>query len=109
MNPYHINKKRLKAIAQERNLVFNPDETRVEKLIGIMTENYKAVGEYICPCKQKNKPPVKGVDTACPCQEMMDEIRRDGHCHCRLFYTSETAEALSNRKASSNCCGCGNK
>lgn len=106
MEEYDNNMKRLKAIAQERKVVFNPDEARVQKVVGTMTENYIATGEYICPCKQKHKPPVKGLDTLCPCSGMMDEIAIDGHCHCRLFYTHETAEADQKGKAStdSSCC-----
>lgn len=106
MEEYDNNMKRLKAIAQERKVVFNPDEARVQKVVGTMTENYIATGEYICPCKQKHKPPIKGLDTLCPCPGMMDEIARDGHCHCWLFYTPEAAEADQEEKTFTNRCCC---
>ncbi|NQU25133.1 MAG: hypothetical protein HQ567_27925 [Candidatus Nealsonbacteria bacterium] len=43
------------------------------------------------PCKQENKPPVKGQDTLCPCPEIMDEVSAEGHCFCRLFFTPQAA------------------
>jgi ferredoxin-thioredoxin reductase catalytic subunit len=67
----------------------NPDPERVKKVVGLMTANFEAVGEYICPCKQQNKPPVKGADTLCPCPEMGMEIEESGHCFCRLFVAPE--------------------
>lgn len=89
MEAYEENVKRLKAIAEKKGLILNPDDERVKKVAGLMTENYLAVGEYVCPCKQKNKPPLKGKDILCPCPEMDEEVEKEGHCHCRLFYTQE--------------------
>lgn len=91
MNLYAKNLIRIQKIANDRNLVLNLDQARKQKVISLMTENFKAVGEYICPCKQKNKPPVKGEDILYPCPDMMAEIARDGHCHCRLFFSPEAA------------------
>lgn len=104
MTLYEENLIRLKRVAQKRGLVFNPDQARVEKVVGLMTENFKMVGEYVCPCKQRNKPPVKGKDILCPCTDMMDEIARDGHCYCCLFFTPEAA-SLSNDTQKKSCCG----
>ena len=104
MTAYDENVRRLMRIANEKNLVFNPDPARLQKVIGLMTENFEAVGEYICPCKQTNKPPVRGQDILCPCPDMMDEIAKDGHCHCRLFYTPEVADDQKNQKNESGCC-----
>ena len=74
MNAYETNLQRLTAIANKKNLVLNPDKARIEKVVGSMTKNFEAVGEYVCPCKQTNHPPVKGKDVLCPCPDMMDEI-----------------------------------
>ena len=93
MPEYENNYRRLQAIAGGRKLVLNPDEARVQKVVGLMTENFKAVGEYVCPCKQQHKPPVKGQDILCPCPEMMDEVSADGCCFCKLFFSSEAAAA----------------
>ncbi|HOW72295.1 MAG TPA: ferredoxin-thioredoxin reductase catalytic domain-containing protein [Phycisphaerae bacterium] len=87
MSPsYEKNLRRLTKIAAETGLRLNPDEARAQKVVGLMAENYHAVGEWICPCKQQHKPAQKGMDKACPCPEWLDEIAKDGHCFCRLFF-----------------------
>ncbi|MBN1911388.1 MAG: hypothetical protein JW818_16715 [Pirellulales bacterium] len=86
MEAYDENLRRLQAVAEKEGLILNPDQERVQKVVGLMTENFTAVGEYVCPCKQQHKPPVKGADTLCPCPEMMDEVAQEGHCFCRLFF-----------------------
>ena len=93
MTAYNKNLRRIQVIAKEKKLILNPDPARVQKVVGLMTENFEAVGEYICPCNQKNKPPIKGRDILCPCPDMMDEVAKDGHCFCRLFFTPEAAKA----------------
>jgi ferredoxin-thioredoxin reductase catalytic subunit len=76
---------RLRGIAAERGYVLNPDAARVEKVAGLMAQNHAAVGEWICPCKQKSRPPVKGADITCPCPTLAEEVAAAGACHCRLF------------------------
>lgn len=94
MNPaYETNLTRLQTIAREHQLELNPDAARVQKVVGLMTENFAAVGEYVCPCKHEHKPPQKGLDKTCPCPEWLDEVAQDGHCFCRLFYAPEKAGA----------------
>lgn len=88
---YEKNLARVETIAKEKGLVLNPDKARVQKVVGLMTDNYSAVGEYVCPCKQQYKPPVKGQDILCPCPQIDKEVADDGHCFCRLFYTEEAA------------------
>jgi ferredoxin-thioredoxin reductase catalytic subunit len=83
---YETNYTRISRIASENNLVLNPDAERVRKVVGGMAANYDRVQEWVCPCKQKTKPAVRGQDKTCPCPEWLDEIRKDGHCACRLFY-----------------------
>jgi ferredoxin-thioredoxin reductase catalytic subunit len=105
MSLYDENLKRIQTIAQANNLVLNPDEARIQKVVGNMTKNYEAVGEYICPCKQTHHPPVQGKDVLCPCPDMMDEIARVGRCHCKLFYTPDAAiEAKKDQPNESGCC-----
>jgi len=86
MGEYKRNLERIQRIAEAKGLVLNSDNGRVEKVVGLMTENFEAVGEFICPCKQKNRPPIKGADILCPCPEMDGEIEKEGHCYCMLFF-----------------------
>jgi len=88
---YGRNIERLKRLAGENGLVLNPDGARVEKVAGLMADNHDLVGEWVCPCKQENRSPVRGVDKTCPCPEWLEEVEQDGCCGCRLFYSPEEA------------------
>jgi ferredoxin-thioredoxin reductase catalytic subunit len=88
---YETNLARLDTIASEHGLVLNPDAARVRKVVGLMTESFLAVGEYVCPCKQQYKPAQKGLDKTCPCPEWLEEVAEEGHCFCRLFFTPAKA------------------
>lgn len=85
MDTYQTNLHRLRLVATERGLKLNPDASRVEKVAGLMVRNFDAVGEWICPCKQKTRPAAKGCDITCPCPTLAAEIAAAGSCHCRLF------------------------
>ncbi len=88
---YGRNIESLKRLAGENGLVLNPDGARLEKVAGLMAENRDLVGEWVWPCKQENRPAVRGGDRICPCPEWLDEVDRDGCCGCRLFYSPEEA------------------
>jgi len=61
-----------------------------------MAENKRKYGRYFCPCKQHY--PVKpGIDPICPCESFRDEISRDGHCECHIFF-DEAAEVQAKRR-----------
>lgn len=77
--------KRVRALAAKHALALNHDKERVEKVVGLMTENYVDEGKYFCPCKQSD-PLDPEKDVVCPCPEWQSEIAADGHCFCRLFY-----------------------
>lgn len=82
---YDRNLSRVREIAAQHGYLLNPDEERIRKVVGLMTMNHSEFGKYYCPCKQ-NHPlePVK--DVLCPCPEIQEEIAKDGHCFCKLFY-----------------------
>ena len=84
---------RVSEIAKEKELRLNPDEERVMKVVGLMTNNFVDTGKHICPCKQ-SRPINPAKDVTCPCPSWEDEIGRDGHCFCCLFFAkpSETQE-----------------
>lgn len=72
-------------VAVKNGYAMNPDEERVEKVLGLMTENLVATGKPYCPCKQSDPLNLK-KDVICPCPDWKKEIEKDGHCFCRLFY-----------------------
>jgi len=84
-NGYNENFRRLEKIVNEKGYVFNPDKKRLNKVVGLMTRNFKEFGKYYCPCKQHH-PLDQEVDLLCPCEELDKEIEKYGHCTCKVFY-----------------------
>ena len=91
MSEYEDNLSRLNKIADKMGLILNPNEARVQRVIGKMTHHFITMGENVCPCKQTTPHPQKGKEILCPCDDLADEIRREGRCHCRLFYSADRA------------------
>ncbi|MCK5786989.1 MAG: ferredoxin:thioredoxin reductase [Candidatus Sabulitectum sp.] len=75
---------RSEKIAEKAGFILNPDKERVEKVVGLMTMNLAAEGDYYCPCKQSH-PLDRDKDVLCPCPDIKEEIDKDGMCFCRLF------------------------
>ncbi|HOO96241.1 MAG TPA: ferredoxin-thioredoxin reductase catalytic domain-containing protein [Caldisericia bacterium] len=75
----------VKKIAQSKSVKLNPDDERVEKVVGLMTNNLVETGKMFCPCKQSH-PIDTHKDVICPCGDCDAEIEKDGHCFCKLFY-----------------------
>lgn len=82
---YNENLTRIRRIAQDHGYILNPNVERLRKVIGLMTMNKIEFGKYYCPCKQSH-PLDMQIDVLCPCPEMRDEIAKDDHCFCKLFY-----------------------
>jgi ferredoxin-thioredoxin reductase catalytic chain len=85
---YAANLGRVQTIGRDKGCVLNPDEERVKKVVGLMTRNYLEFGKYYCPCKQSH-PLDPEQDVLCPCPTLEDEVAKEGHCYCRLFYVAE--------------------
>ena len=85
---YKKNFSRLERIAGEKKYGFNTDKERVNKVVGLMTKNFKEFRDYYCPCKQHH-PLDREADPLCPCEELNSEIDENGHCICRLFYSKK--------------------
>jgi ferredoxin-thioredoxin reductase catalytic subunit len=85
---YDALRKDLEEVATRAGYVLNPDGGRLEKVLGLMTENLVLTGKRFCPCKQSH-PLDPGRDVVCPCPEWKREIETEGHCFCRLFFVRE--------------------
>jgi ferredoxin-thioredoxin reductase catalytic subunit len=88
---YRTNLNRLMGIARLTGCILNADDERRNKVIGLMTRNFKDFGRYYCPCKQSH-PLDPAKDILCPCAEIEEELAAEGHCFCRLFYKPAAAE-----------------
>ncbi len=82
---YNDNLERVKNIANSKNYILNPDQARLEKVVGLMTLNCQKFGKYYCPCKQSH-PLDPNKDVLCPCLDLDNEVAKDGNCFCKLFF-----------------------
>jgi ferredoxin-thioredoxin reductase catalytic subunit len=89
MTTYDENLLRLMQVALEHRLIFNPDRERVDKVVGLMSDNFDQYSLYYCPCKQSH-PLDTSKDVTCPCPELDAEIAETGYCFCKLFFAAET-------------------
>jgi ferredoxin-thioredoxin reductase catalytic subunit len=88
---YNENLSRINRIAQGSNYVLNPDQERLQKVVGLMTMNHNEFSKYYCPCKQSH-PLDPQKDVLCPCAPLAAEVRKDGHCFCKLFFQKRQKE-----------------
>lgn len=82
---YNATLKRAQTCAAKAGWRLNDDTERVEKVIGLMTQNFTTAGNYYCPCKQTHPLDPKN-DVACPCPEIKAELDDGGSCFCKLFF-----------------------
>jgi ferredoxin-thioredoxin reductase catalytic subunit len=85
---YNENLERISKIAAEHGYTLNPDQERLQKVVGLMTMNQNEFGKYYCPCKQSH-PLDTEKDELCPCPPLADEVQKDGYCFCKLFYKKQ--------------------
>ena len=88
---YNNNLQRVEKLAASNGHQLNPDEERLKKVVGLMTMNFLEFGKYYCPCKQSH-PLDPDKDLLCPCAELEDEVTKDGHCFCQLFFHRKSKE-----------------
>lgn len=72
--------------AERNGFKLNPNQEMVKRLIKGMLENEKKYGARYCPCRRISGNPEEDKPKICPCQWHREEIERDGHCFCGLFY-----------------------
>ena len=78
--------------AKKNGWVLNPDKNVLNTVIRGLVRNRKKYGEQYCPCRLRSGDKEKDTVIICPCIWHKDEIARDGHCHCRLYYREGDAE-----------------
>ena len=72
--------------AQAHGFRLNPDRAVVEKIITGLLANEKKYGERYCPCRRVSGNPEEDKPKICPCLYHQEEIKKDGHCLCQLFF-----------------------
>jgi len=75
--------------ARKTGCRLNPDPEVVESLITALAKRAERFGQPYCPCRVATGDPEKDKAIICPCIYHVEEIARQGICHCRLFCSAE--------------------
>ena len=75
-----------KAIARKNGWTLNPDDDHLSIVIRGLVRNKKKFGRPYCPCRLRSGDEERDRAIECPCIYHKDEIAKDGHCHCLLYY-----------------------
>lgn len=82
-------RKRLTSHAIEHQIRLNPEEETVSGVIKAMVMRREKYGKLYCPCRRVTGNAETDDKIICPCVYHLEEIARDGHCHCHLFVAAE--------------------
>jgi ferredoxin-thioredoxin reductase catalytic subunit len=74
------------AIARKNGWILNPDADHLNIVIRGLVRNKKKFGRPYCPCRLRSGDEERDRAIECPCVYHKDEIAKDGHCHCLLYY-----------------------
>ena len=79
-------RKEYEEYAKEKGLKLNPNEKIVEGIIRALILRERQFGEKYCPCRKMSNDKKKDKKIICPCVDHIEEIEKDGHCFCNLFF-----------------------
>jgi len=75
-----------KKYADNAGYMLNPDEKIREMVLEGLARNKIKYGYRYCPCRRLEGSYDVDKYKICPCKWHKEEIERDGHCHCTLFF-----------------------
>ncbi|MDD5148518.1 MAG: ferredoxin-thioredoxin reductase catalytic domain-containing protein [Candidatus ainarchaeum sp.] len=64
----------------------NKDKKMLEIVIAALAKKQEKHGRPYCPCRVFTGKAEEDEKIACPCIFHIEEIKKDGHCKCRLFF-----------------------
>jgi ferredoxin-thioredoxin reductase catalytic subunit len=79
-------KKQYSEYAKSNGFQLNPDEKSVERVIRGLLANEQKYGKKYCPCRRVTGDEAEDAKKICACVWHKDEIKKDGHCLCQLYY-----------------------
>jgi len=71
--------------AKKKGLKLNSNRKIVEAIVKGLLMNEKKYGAIYCPCRPVTGNAEEDRKIICPCVYHIDEIKKDGKCHCGLF------------------------
>ncbi len=91
MNDINTDKMRevVQKYADENGFFLNSNTKQLETVLKGLVRNEEKYGEQYCPCRIRSGDHEKDKDIICPCVYHKDEIRKDGKCHCNLYFAKE--------------------
>ena len=78
-----------KAYAKKQGFVLNPDTKQVGNIVKGLVRIKSKFGRPYCPCRIRTGDEEKDRKIECPCAYHEDEITKQGHCHCNLYFKPE--------------------
>ena len=79
--------------AEKNGWVLNPDEQERTTVLHGLASNREQFGKQYCPCRLRSGDLENDKKIICPCIYHRDEIAKDSHCHCRLFFKEDATPA----------------
>ena len=73
------------ANAPGSRLRLNPDADIVNRVLAGLAARERKTGMRLCPCRLGGATEAENQKIVCPCVYHLEELARDGQCHCRLF------------------------
>ena len=64
----------------------NHDKKDLDFIIKGLYANLKKYGVQYCPCRIISGNKKEDLKKICPCFWHKEEIKKDGYCHCHLFF-----------------------
>ncbi len=80
--------------ARENGWVLDPDKDVLDRVIKGLARNEQRFGHRYCPCRLRSRDEEKDKAIICPCIWHRDEIAKDGHCHCMLYFRKDAARSV---------------
>ena len=72
--------------AAKNGFKLNPNKEVVKRIANGLLANEKKYGEKYCPCRRVVGNKEEDKAKICPCQWHKEEIEKQGHCLCNLFF-----------------------
>jgi ferredoxin-thioredoxin reductase catalytic subunit len=74
--------------AEKAGFKLNPDKKQLNMIIKGLKKNQEKYGYQFCPCRVVTGDFEKDREIICPCVFHKDEIKKWGHCLCKLFFSA---------------------
>jgi predicted CoA-binding protein/ferredoxin-thioredoxin reductase catalytic subunit len=83
----------VRSYARARGFALHPDPDKLDEIVLALAENQRKYGYRYCPCREITGNFEEDKKKICPCVWHEEEIRRDGHCRCGLFWDPKRIKA----------------